>query len=191
MTGIRALVLSRLDEIDIGIARGESNDSPLNLYLIGSAAMILAYGLDRGTTDIDLIGRADDPELLRLIRDDATSRPTRSRAPISIHHVDEAIAGLRPIFKTRVIEIEPGRWRQIRVFVPDALDLILSKISRFSATDRQDIQLLCISTSDPVDPSTLRSRFLDHFDWEIGDNPQLGERLERIVDYLSGRIAVL
>ncbi|MFN7965995.1 MAG: DUF6036 family nucleotidyltransferase [Acidobacteriota bacterium] len=111
--------------------------------------------------------------------------------PISIHHVDEAIAGFRPIFKTRVIEIESGRWSQIRVFVPDALDLILSKISRFSATDRQEIQLLCIRTGDPVDPNTLRSRFLDHFDWEAGDNPQLGERLERIVDYLLGRIAAL
>lgn len=191
MTGIRTLVLSRLDEIDTGIAGRESNESPLDPYLIGSAAMILAYGLDRATTDIALIGRADDPALLRLIRDDAASRPTRSRVSISIHHVDEAIAGLLPVFKTRVIEVEPRRWRQIRVFVPDALDLILSKISRFSATDRQDIQLLSITTSDPVDPSTLRSRFSDHFDWEIGDNPQLGERLERIVDYLSGRIAVL
>jgi hypothetical protein len=161
--------------------------APVDIYLVGGAALLLAYGSTYGTKDIDLIGREDDANLRRL----AALFPERSGAggalDFSLHHVNEAIPRLHPIYRQRARVIEPGRWLKLRVFVLDPMDLVLSKLQRFSPTDRRDIRHLCTAVHQEIDPAELARRLQEMGDWDEDDFERFNGRLLRVIEFWEGR----
>ncbi len=57
----------------------------------------------------------------------------------------------------RLTELIPGHFKNLRLFVPDPYDLVLSKLSRNMERDRQDVEFL--ARTKQLDPTVLRQRY--------------------------------
>jgi hypothetical protein len=72
--------------------------------------------------------------------------------------------------------------------LPDVHDLIVSKLRRYHAGDREDVQILC--DTGKVAVATLRDRFDRAFAFCDMDDPRevkARASLEAVIDYLEGR----
>jgi len=60
-------------------------------------------------------------------------------------------------YETRLTELFPGRFKNLRICVPDPYDLILSKLERNSPKDREDVEYLVGKLK--LNPNLLRERY--------------------------------
>jgi hypothetical protein len=60
-------------------------------------------------------------------------------------------------YDERLTELYPTRFKNIRLFVPDAYDLVLSKLSRNIERDREDVEYL--ARTQHLNPNELRERY--------------------------------
>lgn len=60
-------------------------------------------------------------------------------------------------YETRLVEMFPGRFKNLRLYAPDPYDLILSKLERNSTKDRDDVEYLARSLRLMVE--VLRKRY--------------------------------
>ncbi|MEJ2008063.1 MAG: DUF6036 family nucleotidyltransferase [Acidobacteriota bacterium] len=128
---------------------------PVELHCIGGFVVSLFYGLPRPTADIDCISvlpyeRVNDVQ--------AAAGPGSALArkyKIYIQHV--AVNSLAEDYDERLMEMFPGRFRKLRLRAPDPYDLILSKLERNSAKDRDDVEYLTKTLR--LDPEVLRERY--------------------------------
>ena len=76
----------------------------------------------------------------------------------------------------------------IRPRRPEAHDLVVSKLRRFHAGDREDVGIRC--DAGEVRAEVLRERFDLAYAFSDRDDPKVeaaAARLEAVVDYLAGR----
>jgi len=59
--------------------------------------------------------------------------------------------------ETRLTELFPGQFKNLRIYVSDPYDLILSKLERNSPKDREDVGYLVDKLN--LDPNLLRERY--------------------------------
>lgn len=107
---------------------------PLDLHCIGGFVICYFYGLSRPTGDIDYYSAV--PANLNLIEMAGDSSTLAKKYKIRLHHV--AVTNLPEDYVTRLTEMFPGMFRNLRLFAPDPYDFILSKLERNSAKDRDD-----------------------------------------------------
>jgi hypothetical protein len=74
---------------------------------------------------------------------------------VHAHHA--AVASLPDSYEQRLRELFPGRFKNIRLFILDPYDLVLSKLSRNAEKDRQDVAHL--AKNQKLDPNVLRERY--------------------------------
>lgn len=74
-----------------------------------------------------------------------------------MHHV--GIASLPERYLERLTELYAGRFKNIRLFVLDPYDLVLSKLSRNIDVDRDDAKYL--AKTQHLDPQVLRERYTE------------------------------
>jgi hypothetical protein len=80
-------------------------------------------------------------------------------------------------YEDRVIELFPGRFKNLRLFIPDPYDLVLSKLSRNADRDREDVKYL--SNVCTLDQQILRKRYTEELRPNlIGDCKQHDQTLE-------------
>jgi len=60
-------------------------------------------------------------------------------------------------YDERLTELFPVHFKNLRLFVPDPYDLVLSKLSRNIERDRQDVEFL--ARAKHLDPAVLRERY--------------------------------
>lgn len=74
-------------------------------------------------------------------------------------HIDAGsrVATLPENYASRLEDLFPGSLQYLRLRVPDAYDLALSKLERNIGRDREDV--LGISKAARLDPRTLRERY--------------------------------
>jgi hypothetical protein len=68
----------------------------------------------------------------------------------------------------------------------------VTKLKRFHAKDRQDLQILC--DSGPLEADRLRQVLDSTFAWDEKDDPDRGiaaRNLDRVIDYLEGKTRTL
>jgi len=148
----------RLNRLD------EALTDPLDLILVGGAAVVALVKGAEATRDIDLI---------RTTGFDKLSRSPEGRAVIALSE-SLGVSARSDGFEVYL----PERWRErsremsalagerIRVFVPRPEDLAVMKVFRFHAKDQADIELL---TSLPdFDIDLFRTGFLDALHASIG-----------------------
>ena len=89
-------------------------------------------------------------------------------------------------YADRLTELFAGRFRNLRLHALEAHDLALSKLSRDSPVDREDVAHLARTV--PLDPELLRRRYREELrPIAIGDPALLDQRLERwIAAYFPG-----
>jgi len=144
-------------------------DGRLLLHIIGSAALMLQADYERGTKDSDVLQTdqlAGDTgrRLLQLAgRDTAMHRRHR-------HYIDVVPGGLpflpRPPAWHPLVAVN-APLRKIELHVLDVVDVVVSKLKRFSARDVSDIGAMV--DRDLVPHDKLLGRFGSAVDWFLLD----------------------
>ncbi|MFZ5471032.1 MAG: DUF6036 family nucleotidyltransferase [Myxococcota bacterium] len=120
---------------------------PAQIRLMGGAALILAYGMDRTTEDADLL--EDDRECELLIEQSGFSEALEAAnaelAPrgLYVSHIwgpEQQI--LTPTWRTNCRPVPGLDFRHLRVTSLGPLDLIVSKLARADALDLEDVRHL-------------------------------------------------
>jgi hypothetical protein len=133
-----------------------TEDSKLEMFLAGGAAILLAYDGEIATDDVDLIAvRKDLPTWLVELagKGSALHRETD-------YYLDIVAPGLFPQewgWRKRALTVDTLGLKHIELRILELHDLILSKLKRFAGKDRDDIRGLCEREEFSID--TLRSRF--------------------------------
>jgi Nucleotidyltransferase of unknown function (DUF6036) len=130
-------------------------NGPVELHCIGGFAAVAAYGLPRSTNDLDYysIAPSNRARDLEELAREGTALARKHR--VSIHHA--AIASVPENYEDRLAELYPSHYKNIRLFVLDPYDLVLSKLSRNSARDREDVQYL--ARTQKLEAGILRKRY--------------------------------
>jgi len=184
-------IVQFLQAIDAELALHVAEGERLDLYLIGRSALILRYGLDLATRDIDIVhvhGSALEGRALEQF-----GKGTRNAERLGFF-LEPVPQGLPPIpggYFHRAVDL-PGSWRVLSPKQPEPHDLAVTKLKRFHAKDRQDLQILC--DSDDLDADRLSEAFDSAFAWAEKDDPdreRAAANLRRVIDYLEGRTRTL
>jgi hypothetical protein len=150
-------------------------DEPIQLHCIGGFAVVAGYGLPRATNDLDyrtLIPYNRINDLQRLAGPEST---LAQKHKVYVQH--PGIDAISENYDERLTELSPGRFENIRLFIPDPYDLVLSKLSRNIERDRQDVEYLV--TTAHLEPSILRERYKEELrSGLIGDARQHDQTLE-------------
>jgi len=110
----------------------------LELHCIGGFALVHFYGFPRTTADIDYCSAV--PANLNLDKIAGQGSALHKKHGIWLHRV--AVANLPEEYGTRLQEMAPGKFKHIKLLVPDPYDCILSKLERGSGKDRDDADFL-------------------------------------------------
>ncbi len=95
------------------------------------------YGLPRTTGDIDYYSAV--PANLNLVDIAGEGSALATKYKIKLHHV--AVMTMPEDYESRLTEMFPGMFTQLRLFAPDPYDYILSKLERNTSKDRDDADI--------------------------------------------------
>lgn len=121
---------------------GENLAQKIPLYLFGGAAAVIAYGSRRGTLDIDayIEDRAVKAKLLRWA---GRESDLQKKHGLYLHDANTDLMLIEtPDWKERSVEIFSDKLKHIKLMALGKEDLILSKLSRYSNHDREDIKFI-------------------------------------------------
>ena len=185
-------IISFLEAIDAELVEPRRGGETLDLYLIGRSALVLRYELNLATKDVDIVRlprlRAGAQGRRAL---SARGRGTRSAWASTSSRCPRACRRF-PAGYCRRSEDIPGPWRVLRPKQPEPHDLAVTKLKRFHAKDRQDLQILC--DSGQLDVDRLRQGLESAFAWAEKDDPDreiAARNLLRVIDYLEGKARTL
>jgi hypothetical protein len=139
---------------------------PLELHCIGGFVICHFYGLPRSTGDIDYYTAV--PADFNLIEVAGEGSPLAEKYKVCLHRV--AIITLPEEYETRLKEMFPGMFKQLRLYAPDPYDYILSKLERNTSKDRDDADY--IFKTQKLNSQDLRERY----ERELGPNLANEER---------------
>jgi hypothetical protein len=184
-------ILGFLRAIDAELSRHVREGETVELYLIGRSALILRFDLNLATKDVDIVHiHGSEPERIAVER---FGKGTANAEHLGFY-LEPVPQGLPPIpggYCHRSEDI-PGTWRVLRPKQPEPHDLAVTKLKRFHAKDRQDLQILCDSGQLEVD--RLRQVLDSAFAWAEKDDPDraiAARNLDRVIEYLEGRANTL
>lgn len=125
----------------------------VELHCIGGFVICFFYGLPRVTGDIDYYTAI--PAYVDLQAMAGQGSPLAQQYKIWLQHV--AVNSMPEEYETRLTEMFPGQFKNLRLFAPDPYDYILSKLERNSSKDRDDADYLF--KTQHLDSQTLRERY--------------------------------
>lgn len=151
-----------LSEVD------ERLPAAVELHCLGGFVAAVCYGRRRVTGDVDYIEIAPR-QRLELLQEIA-GRESRLAGKYGLHFQYVAVASLPDSYAERLTEMFPGRFRRLRLWALEAHDLALSKLTRNSPIDREDVQYLAATA--PLDPNVLAQRYRDELRPIVIGDPQ-------------------
>ena len=128
---------------------------PVKLNCIGGFAVVAAYGLPRSTNDLDYF--SIEPYACAAELETIAGQGSALARKRKLHLQRAGVASLPEGYDERLIELYPGHFKNLRLFVPDPYDLVLSKLTRNADRDREDVRHLARTCS--LDPNVLRDRY--------------------------------
>jgi hypothetical protein len=128
---------------------------PVKLDCIGGFAVVAAYGLPRSTNDLDYfsIEPYDCAAQLETVAGQGSALARKHKFYLQ----RAGVASLPEGYDERLTELYPGHFKNLRLFVSDPYDLVLSKLTRNADRDREDVAHLARTCS--LDPNVLRARY--------------------------------
>ena len=136
-------VLAFLKAVDAELVKHAKPGQRLDMHLIGRSALIVRYGLNLGTQDVDIVWKSGPPELeekaLELF---APGTPNANEWGLYLQAVPQGLPPV-PVGYFKHSQELPGEWQVLRPKQPEPHDLAVTKLKRFHAKDREDIQILC------------------------------------------------
>ncbi len=135
-----------------------------DLVLIGGTALVIKYLSPRATMDVDTYNKVSKElkEAWKKAEKVVGVEVPLSQSPISVgpYSMEERFT----IFKDLKL-------KNLKIFVPDAADIVLMKIPRLFGKDRDDISHLIKYSKIP--DSVLLKRFKEEVDHIVGDQKNL------------------
>ena len=127
----------------------------VEVHCLGGFVLGVLWQLPRPTADVDVVaimpaGSAD--ELLRVAGDG--SEISRRRG---LHFQQVTVAECPAEYESRLTELAPGEYLNLRILAMDVHDVVLSKLGRNSPKDRADVEFL--ASRGFLRPEILRERF--------------------------------
>jgi Nucleotidyltransferase of unknown function (DUF6036) len=181
-------IIEFLGVIDSELTPHANVGETLDLYLLGRAALIIGYGVQLMTKDVDVVHVAGSRLLDIAVNSFGKYGSERQAQQLYLETVASGLPPLPIGYQGRCVDI-PGRWQVIRPKLPEAHDLLVTKLRRFHLGDREDVRILCETGS--IDGKTLQTRldlahtFSDH------DDPKVisaAANLQLVLNYLEGRL---
>jgi len=114
-------------------------DRPLEVTIIGGAALILKYHHVRVTYDIDILNAPDARMLSSFVEQ---HKALNEKYKIPIHVIDSSFFPVTDDFLEKRVRYAEDAFKNLKVLILDLYDLILSKLDRCNSKDRDDIQWL-------------------------------------------------
>lgn len=130
-------------------------NEPIEFHCIGGFAVVAGYGLSRSTNDLDYRSLVPNHRIAHLQHMAGPGSALSKKYKVYVQHT--GVESMPEDYEQRLKELYPGRFKNIRLFVPDAYDLALSKLTRNEARDREDVEYL-IKTGN-LSAAVLRQRY--------------------------------
>jgi hypothetical protein len=158
-----------LDDLDFVL------EEPFQLHCIGGFAAVVGYGLPRSTNDLDYRALLPYNRIMEFERlAGAESALARKH---KVHVQRPGVESMPESYEDRVTEIFRGRFKNLRLYIPDPYDLALSKLSRNIERDREDVAFLAKTCR--LDSQVFRARYTEELRPNlIGDLRQHDQTLE-------------
>jgi hypothetical protein len=181
-------ILMFLRAIDDELAKVAGEGEILDLYLLGRSALVLGFGIRLMTKDVDVVHTHGSKLLDRAVKIFGAGTAAAAEYGFYLETVSSGLPPLPIGYQGRCIAI-PGSWSVLRPARPEIHDLAATKLSRFHARDREDIQILCDSGEMTIDGlrSAVDSAFTFSADEE--EDPKRKKayvNLRAVIDYLEG-----
>lgn len=138
-----------LDEVDRLLT------SSVQLHCVGGFVLITFYGAPRRTGDLDYITVVPIEESQTLER--IAGPDSKLARKYKLHARRVGVEQVPENYQERLVEMFPQRFSQLRLFALDPYDLLLSKLTRNTAKDREDVRFLAKALA--LDPHLLRERY--------------------------------
>jgi hypothetical protein len=182
-------ILGFFNALDGALTHYAREGETLELYLLGRAALILGYGLNLMTKDVDIVYFHGSD--LQKKAEELFGKGTQGAEKWGFY-LETVSSGLPPIpngYQSRSIDV-PGPWKIIRPKRPEIHDLAATKLKRFHAKDRIDLQILC--DTGELNGDGLRQALDSAFVFAADEEEDPGRKtayknLSMVIDYLEGR----
>ncbi|MEE8607764.1 MAG: DUF6036 family nucleotidyltransferase [Nitrospiraceae bacterium] len=138
--------------------------SAVELHCLGGFVLTALYGLPRPTGDIDYISAVPLKEVETVAEIAGPDSRLARKYKVRVHYV--TIADVPENYEARLREMFPGQFSKLRLFALDPHDIVLSKVTRNSSVDDDDVRFL--AKAGVLDPAVLRERYEREF-LPIGD----------------------
>ena len=145
-TSFSQAIFQMFENLDFWLAENYQNLPPnaVKVYLFGGCAVHLHTG-SRTSNDVD----AELKKLDHLAFPEITIKPVFFRNERGLRkslffdgNFDTSLASLDPDYEERAIFLHQTRSKLVSLFLVSAVDLAVSKLSRFEINDRSDIKTL-------------------------------------------------
>ncbi len=128
---------------------------PVQLHCVGGFVIHARYGFPRPTADVDYICVRPVEEANHLQEVAGAGSQLARKHGLYFQHV--TVTTYPENYEDRLIEMYPGRFRNLRIFALDPYDLALSKLDRNNPKDREDVAFLAKQV--PLDFRILYQRY--------------------------------
>jgi hypothetical protein len=146
-------------------------DEPIQLHCVGGFAVVAGYGFSRVTNDIDYRALVPHNRIVDLQRIAGPDSDLARKHKVYLQYT--GVDSIPENYEERLTELYAGRFKNIRLFVPDPYDLVLSKLSRNNGKDREDVQYLARTMH--LDPIVLKERYENELKPNLIDPPSRDE----------------
>jgi hypothetical protein len=182
-------ILDFFKALDEELARHAKDGETLELYVIGRSALILSYGLDSMTKDIDVIYFHGSELQDKAVEKFGQGTPGAQKWGFYLETVSSGLPPVPAGYRSRSSDV-PGPWRVIRPKRLEIHDLAVTKLKRFYAKDRVDLQILC--DTGELNEVGLRQSLDSAFTFAADEDEDPGRKIAysnllTVIDYLEGR----
>jgi hypothetical protein len=143
--------ISFLREVDRALNR------PVAAHCLGGFVLAVLWELPRPTGDVDFIEVEPLGAASELLAIAGQGSELAQRFKLHFHQV--TVAEFPEGYASRLVDITPGDFGQLRLKALDVHDLVLAKLGRNSPRDRSDVQFL--ARKGVLDRRVLEERFAD------------------------------
>jgi hypothetical protein len=140
-----------LSEVDSQLAEA------VVLHCHGGFVAALHYGMPRTTADLDYLAIAPGNAQGLIEKLGGQASLLTKKYGVYLQHFP--LTSAPESYEERLTELFPGQFKYLRLFALDPYDLALSKLTRNTAVDREDVEYL--ARAIPLDPQVLRQRYQD------------------------------
>jgi hypothetical protein len=160
-------------------------DEPFELHCIGGFAVVVGYGLPRATNDLDYRSLVPYNRINDLQGMAGLGSALAKKYKVYLQYT-AAVESIPENYDERLTELFAGRFKKLRLFVPDPYDLALSKLTRNVERDRQDVEFLVGARH--LDSKILRERYANELrSILIGDPEQHDQTLNFWIEAYFGK----